>query len=436
MKKLLEVREFDTIIGNANYQYDDKYKYLEQPVFDKLKAFICEFAGNNDNADVLNFMRINFKRNLGDVITIRNYVGLIQISNSCQIQVLPKISFSSGEDIGNGHTKRVFLKMLCSMKDFPCKVFNETSIKSDKMNLYEIFISMYLEEARRLVRHGIKSAYIGQEDNLRYCKGKLLVNKQMQYNIAHKEHFYTAYDEFLQDRPENRLVKSTLLKLQKETTSVKNSREIKQLLIAFEMITPSVNYQKDFAKSFIDRSTQDYKMLIQWSEVFLMNKGFTTFSGNKNAMALLFPMEKVYESYVAQQIKKFFIPAGWNISIQDKTHYLFNYKNDEVCRQFELRPDIVLKKDDHVVIMDTKWKRLEYDSKSNYGITQADMYQMYAYSKKYGTPDVWLLYPLSEEMSEKEQIFFDTGDGTNVKLHFVNLEHIEDNIKELLKKVD
>lgn len=32
--------------------------------------------------------------------------------------------------------------------------------------------------------------------------------------------------------------------------------------------------------------------------------------------------------------------------------------------------------------------------------------------------------------------FFDTGDGTNVKLHFVDLEHIEDNIKELLKKVD
>lgn len=76
-----------------------------------------------------------------------------------------------------------------------------------------------------------------------------------------------------------------------------------------------------------------------------------------------------------------------------------------MCRQFELRPDIVLKKDDHVVIMDTKWKILEDNSKSNYGITQADMYQMYAYSKKYKTPDVWLLYPLIEKMRGKEQIF-------------------------------
>ncbi len=436
MTKLLEVREFDTIIGNQDYQYDNRYKYLELPVFEKLKSFICEFAGNNDNSDVLDFMRINFKRHLGDVITIKNYVGLIQISNSCQIQVLPKISFSSGEDIGNSRTKRIFLKMLCSMKDFPCKVFNEASIKSEKMSLYEIFISMYLEETRRLVKNGIKSGYISQEDNLRYCRGKFLINKQLQYNIAHKERFYMAYDEFLQDRPENRLIKSTLLKLQKQTTSVKNSSEIKQLLTAFEMIAPSVNYQKDFAKSFIDRSTQDYKTLLQWSEVFLMNKGFTTFSGNKSAVALLFPMEKVYESYVAQQIKKFFVPVGWNVSIQDKSHYLFNYKNNEICKKFQLRPDIVLKKENHVVIMDTKWKRLEDNSKSNYGITQADMYQMYAYSKKYRTPDVWLLYPFSDGMHSKEHIFFDTGDGTNVKLHFINLEHIEDNMKELLKSID
>ena len=155
------------------------------------------------------------------------------------------------------------------------------------------------------------------------------------------------------NRPENKLVKSTLEKLQKITTSAENSKEIRQLLTAFELVESSVNYQKDFSKVVIDRNTKDYEMLMQWSKVFLMNKSFTTFSGATTSRALLFPMESVYESYVAQQMKKAFRPIGWEISSQDKGHYLFV----EPRRQFTLRPDIVLRKNDRTIILDTKWKK-------------------------------------------------------------------------------
>ena len=63
--------------------------------------FIHEFSGDEENADALDFMRISYKRNVGDVVTIKNYVGLIQMNNGYQVQVLPKISFDSGEDAGN-----------------------------------------------------------------------------------------------------------------------------------------------------------------------------------------------------------------------------------------------------------------------------------------------------------------------------------------------
>ena len=112
-----------------------------------------------------------------------------------------------------------------------------------------------------------------------------------------------------------------------------------------------------------------------------MNKSFTTFSGSTTSRALLFPMESVYESYVSQQMKKVFRPDGWDISTQDKGHYLFMNPR----KKFALRPDIVLTKDDHTVIMDTKWKNLINNERKNYGISQSDMYQMYAYSKKYKT---------------------------------------------------
>ena len=161
MVKLLEVREFDNITGNPDFADDKRYKYLDTEAFGDLIEFIHEFPENEENSDALDFMSIKYVRNVGDVVTVKNYVGLIQMKNGYQIQVLPKISFASEEhDDGNQTTKRVFLKMLRSMKDFPSKVFNDSNIKVDRMNLYEIFINMYLQEVRQLVKKVLTYLFI------------------------------------------------------------------------------------------------------------------------------------------------------------------------------------------------------------------------------------------------------------------------------------
>lgn len=432
MGKLLEVREFDRITENVDYKDKDNYKYLHKDAFADIVEFIHEFAGCEENADISEFMSVVKKRNVGLTVTIKNYVGLIQMQNGQQIQVLPKISFGDGEDTGNTKTKKVFLKMLRSMKDFPSKVFNDASLKVDRMNLYEIFINMYLQEVRQLVKHGIKFAYVQQEDNLRFYKGKLLVSQHIKENMVHRERFYVAYDEFHPNRSENKLVKATLLKLQKLTSSTENAREIRQLLTAFEMVEPSMNYQKDFSKVHIDRNTQDYKTLMQWSKVFLMNKSFTTFSGNDHSRALLFKMEKVYESYVAQNMRKVMSTTGWEVFIQDKGYYLFVHPK----KQFALKPDIVMKRDERVIVLDTKWKRLINNEDKNYGISQADMYQMYAYSKKYETSEIWLLYPVNDEMKAHQDISFDSGDGTTVNVFFVDVANIEECLERFKDKIE
>ena len=425
MNKLLEVREFEKISCNPDFKTE--YAYLPESVFRDLEEFIHAFAGDDEYSDALEFLKISFRRNVGDIISVNNYVGLIQMHNGYQIQVLPKIDFGDDPDSKNEETKRVFLRMLRSMKDFPSKVFNEANLKMDRMTLYEIFINMYLQEVRTLVKHGIKSAYIAREDNLNFYKGKLVVNEHIKRNAAHGERFYVCYDEYLVDRAENRLVKATLLKLQGITSSAQNQKEIRQLLTSFEMVRPSVNHQKEFSKVVINRNTKDYDMLMRWSRVFLLNKSFTTFSGGTNARALLFPMEKVFESYVAQQLKKALAELGWEVSTQDKGYYLFDSP-----RQFALRPDIVITREDgSIIILDTKWKSLVDKPRINYGISQADMYQMYAYSKKYNTPEIWLLYPVNSEMRNHQDISFDSDDGVNVRLFFVDVAKIENSMQSL-----
>ncbi|MBQ3346831.1 MAG: McrC family protein [Synergistaceae bacterium] len=425
MTKLLEVREFDKITCNPDFK--DEYAYLPEKIFNDLKEFIHVFAADEEHADALAFLKIGFRRNVGYLISVSNYVGLIQMKNGYQIQVLPKIDFGTNPDSGNEETKRVFIRMLRSMKDFPSKVFNDANLKIDRMTLYDIFINMYLQNVRTLIKHAIKSAYVVREGNLNFFKGKLVVSEQIKRNIAHGERFYVRYDEYLVDRAENRLVKATLLKLQEMTSSSENQKEIRQLLTAFEMVEASTNIQEDFVHVVIDRNTKDYDVLMQWSKVFLLNKSFTTFSGDQNAVALLFPMEKVFESYVTQQLKKTLLDLNWNVSSQDKGYYLFDSP-----QQFALRPDIVITRNDgSKIILDTKWKSLVDDQRVNYGILQSDMYQMYAYSKKYEAPEVWLLYPLNEEMRDHPEISLGSRDGVSVRLFFVDVANIEENLSKL-----
>ena len=419
MGEVLQIREFDAVTCAD----DNKTKYgyrLYKKHFGELMRFVKEYTSDDNNADALDFMKLSFKRNVGDIISFNNYVGMIQLPDGFQIEILPKIDFGENDD-DFSKTKRIFLKMLRTMKDFEGKVFSESNLNVDRMNLYEIFINMYLGEVRQLVKKGIKSDYVSQEDNLNYFKGKLLVNSHIRVNTVHKERFFVAYDEFHPNRPENRLVKSTLLKLQKLTQSSENAKEIYRLLSFFEMVKPSTNHEKDFSKVVIDRNTKDYGMLMQWSKVFLLNKSFTTFSGSNDSKAILFPMESVYECYVARMLKKVMIPQGWDVSTQDKGYYLF----EQPRKQFALRPDIVLYRGNRCVVLDTKWKALVDNPSANYGISQGDMYQMYAYSKKYSTSEIYLLYPMNKDFRGHNDIWFGSDlDGimpTDVNLFFIDL---------------
>lgn len=409
MNKPLVVREYDTISENS----------INKSKFNELVKFIETFNSADNESDVLDFCKIVYKRGEGATIVFKNYVGLIQISKNFQIEILPKIDFVSSEK----DTKEIFLKMLRSLKNFMGKVFTTANLNLDRMSLYEIFINMYVQEVRYLVKKGIKSAYTKTESNLNFYKGRLIVNEHIKYNIAHKERFYIAYDEYSVNRAENRLNKSTLFELQKLTGDAKNAKEIRQLLTAFELVDLSQNYEKDFSSIVIDRSTKEYENLMRWSEIFLKNKSFTTFYGKEMANSMLFPMEKLFEAYVAKNLKNFFEKDNWHVSIQHREYYLFDKLNGEDYKKFALIPDIVAKKNERVIIFDTKWKRLIDDKNKNYGISPTDMYQMYAYSKKYKTSEIWLLYPMNEDMKayKNNGIVFESDDNTRVSIFFVDI---------------
>ena len=440
MSKIRVVREYDTITCNRDYENNSGFRYLDEKRFRELEQFIREYTADEGDSDALEFMKIGYRRNVGDTISFNNNVGIIELPSGYQIEVLPKVSLAA-EDPENRVTKRIFLDMLCCLRDFEGKSFGDAALNADRMNLYEIFINMYLQEALCLVKRGIKSSYINQENNLAFYKGKLLVSQHIKNNAAHKERFYMQYDEYLVNRPENRLVKSTLYKLQKISGNYDNVKLARQLLGAFELVEESVNYEAEFEKVTLGRDTKEYALLLQWARIFLLDKSFTTFSGENSGKALLFPMEEVFEAFVAQHVKSIFeAQSRGNLAVtgQDRGHYLF----DEP-RRFQLIPDIVARGTvngaQRTIIMDTKWKRLK-PNVTNYGISRDDMYQMYAYAKKYCTSEIWLLYPYYEEVKDLGLISFHAVNHeqqkVDVNVFFVDLEHYRESIEELYERVN
>ena len=430
MPRLLVVREYDSITCNADYANNNSFKYLEEKYFDELEHFVKEYTSYQNDTDVLEFMKIGYKRGVGDVISFNNNVGIIELPSGFQIEILPKLALD--DDGNNSQTKAFFLNMLRCLKEFEGKSFTNAMLNADKMNLYEVFINMYIQETRLLLKGGLKSAYQNHEENIKFYKGKLSVSNHIKNNIVHKERFYMQFDEYHINRAENRLIKATLLKLMAFSRSQDNIKSIRQMLNSFELVDESVNYEKDFNEISTSRDSKDYALLMQWSKVFLLNKSFTTFSGEKIGKALLFPMEQVFEAFVAKWVKYIFTTGNTiQVTAQDKGYYLF----DEP-QKFRLRPDIVVRQQDgKTIILDTKWKILNTNPNQNYGISQADMYQMYAYAKKYNTSDICLIYPYYEGIKEINGKTFETVNEeeqqVQVKIFLVDLRRYEESIREL-----
>ena len=424
MRKTYQITEYGSFVRDKEVPGSIS---LPPGTFDALENFVL--SNSSDDSDILELMGISARKGVGKIITAKNYVGVITMDDGTTIEILPKIF--SHEAITEGKVKKLLVDMLKTLRNAPFKSLQSTNVNIDKLSIFEIFIRMFVDEVFYIVKRGLKCDYETIQSNESVFKGKMVFAGQIKHNYAHKERSFVEYDEFNTNRAENKILKSTLSYLYKSTTSFKNKSDIKTLLNAFSDVDESKDYQADVSKIVPDRKTSDYQTALLWSKVFLMGKSFTSFSGSEVAFALLFPMETLFESYIAAQLKKMLGHSGYTLSAQDKTYHLF----DEP-RKFLMKPDIVIKNKalGQVFVMDTKWKVLS-DAKANYGISQADMYQMYAYQKKYTSENVALLYPLTEKVEQDKDIRFLSHDGTEIKIRFIDLFDLKNSLNMIISEI-
>lgn len=315
-----------------------------------------------------------------DYVKTRSYVGVIQTRSGLVMEILPKIHDDEADD---GDTRKHFLYMLRAMRTLPrYRHIDLSNLNTENMPLYEVFIAMFAREVSEVIKKGIKSDYVTHEDNLACLRGKLVVGEQVRRNAVHRERFCVRYDEYIQDIPRNRILKSALCYCKKVSVSFANRQKINELLFILDAVRESADPGQDYGRIVHDRTSDYYANALAWAMLFLSGKSFTTYAGSSIAFALLFPMEKVFESYVAHCLKRH---GGLvDLRTQSSRYYLARGEDDEGI--FQIKPDIVAKSGDRsaMFIIDTKWKLIDENQRTTkYGISQADMYQLLSYAKIY-----------------------------------------------------
>ena len=425
--EVYKIKEYQSFVEDTSIALD-KNRYVQIPshIFKQLKDFIV--ANQHEDSNALDLMSVSEHKNIGTVLTAKNYVGMIAMKDGTVIEILPKI-YSVYKDKTDDDIKQLFIKMLKTVRKINYKTIQKTNLGSTNTSIFEIFIRMFLDEVFLIVKRGLKSNYETIEENVSFYKGKTKFSQHIKMNYVHKERNYIEYDLFTTNRVENKLIKSTLLYLNKYSISSKNKNHIKMLLGYFDEVDISTNYRSDFLKCRDDRQMKDYINALKWSKIFLLGESFTSFQGSSVAYALLFPMNQLFESYVATLFKEKLDLQQYTVKTQISGKWLFD---NPKC--FKLIPDIVVtrKSDNMKFLFDTKWKILSNGS-SNYGIQQTDMYQMYAYHKKYDAKCVTLLYPKTELINENNLIEFKDIDGVSIKVEFVDLFNVEGSILNILK---
>lgn len=362
-----------------------------------------------------------------DYVKALNYVGVIQVPGMT-VEILPKVDTAKIEqkDFPSKDTaQNNLLYMLSLTRRIPVEERELAALARQRMPLLDALIRIFVERLFAELLRGLDHAYRHREENLSCLKGKLLMAEHLRKNFADRARHFVAYDEFVSDTWLNRIIKATCRKLLAMSSVTANQKRLREALVLLEEIGDVQIAAHHFDKVHLTRNTERFRGILDFCRMVFMGLSPQARIGSNRTFSLLFPMEQLFEEFIAAFIRRYasrfgLFPAEIHPQARNRGKYLVR-RNEE--GKFRLRPDIVIGKtaDKPRLIIDTKWKHLKTDLEdSKNGVLQADMYQLYAYATRYNCPDNILLFPHVDGIAAKSYTL-DDNPKTRLRICTVSL---------------
>ncbi len=335
-------------------------------------------------------------------IRFGSYVGVLQVGG-LTIEILPKADRNENAD--KALWQAVLLDMLRVCKHITVDTVSETQLRKRYNSVLDVYFELFLNEVDQLVRRGLIKKYRKKESNQTVLKGKLLFAKNIRENLVHKERFYCEHQTY--DR--NHLLHQILYKALTVLNGFVKPElrdKLNRLCFEFQDVELVDIQKKDFERIVIDRKNKDYERALDIARIILLNYSPSLNYGNENLLTLLFDMNALWEEYIFRILHKH-KPAGTEVSFQNSAKFWENKR---------IRPDIVVKTENEVFVIDTKWKIIDSANPSD-----ADLKQMFVYNLHWQAEKSMLLYPQLDQTDTDFGNYYYGNLGKKCKLGFVSM---------------
>jgi len=344
-------------------------------------------------------------------VSPQQWVGVVKLSN-LTIEILPKINSTYDELL----SKEILVKMINYSFGHTSKQNVSSSLENNSKNFIDAIVGIFLQELQNELRKGLIQSYTKVNKNLTKVKGRIDFNKHINKNFIDRHKFYCNYSSLSTNNVINQTLRTTLNLLQHLVKSPKNISSIKKLQAYFVEIESKNVSIHDINSIKWTKLNNRYKKIIEMCKMFLENNFLNLSTGNQNINFFLFDMNKLFEKviYIALSKSKKTVNFQYN-----KQHLLEKKSNNN--KMIRLIPDIVIKDNDTITIVDTKWK----NTKSF--IKESDAYQMSVYNTTFDSVSrVVLFYPksLNNDKIAGEYNFINNPKQTILEIKSIDLTKI------------
>lgn len=325
-------------------------------------------------------------------------VGVIA-SAGCTLEILPKVDPDGPDDDAQTVRSRL-VQMLDVALELKLGTGEAARIARNAPSLLDILIRVFADQLLMQVRRGLPRAYLPCEDDLPALRGHLDIRRQFTVHAVRPDRVACRYDILSHDTPLLQLMNACVVRLVRYARRATTRRLLDELRILLADVS-AVAPARIVGRISLDRTTHGWRSLLTLARLLLGRDWQDTRSAREapEGISLLFPMNELFEAYIAALTRRALSPFGVEVKAQSGWAFCLADWSDgsEEPRGslFATKPDLMLRRDGRTIaIVDTKWKAIGRDvSDRKRGVAQADIYQMMAYAQLYRTDRLMLVYP-------------------------------------------
>ena len=321
-------------------------------------------------------------------------VGVIS-AGGCSLEILPKLDQESIES--DSAIRHRLVRMLGVALGLDISDGQAATMARQSDTLLDAIIRLFVDRLLAEARRGLPLAYLPQENDVPALRGRLDVKRQFSLLATRSDRLACRYDTLLADTALLRIMKACVIFLRRHARATETVKRLDELRLILADVSEVPLRKLPWNQVRIDRSNHRWGELYGLACLFLERKWQATHHDSRapQGFTLLFPMNDLFEAYISVLAKKAFLGTEWTSDSQKGRLYWMVEERAGGEKLFQTKPDLLIKKgNDVALIIDTKWKCIgSHPNDAKRGVSQADIYQMMAYTRLYRCQEAMLLYP-------------------------------------------